>query len=83
MQAGRQSDRVRLCFAEIPRLVPGTQATFCLSEKQGLKFETPAKNIGILGSMRIHIVTHRDLDIGSLGSDTSKLGRLGTEKKVN
>lgn len=32
--------------------------------------------------MRIHIVTHRDLDIGSLGSDISKLGRLGTEKKV-
>lgn len=81
MQVRRQRDRVRLCSAEIPRLVPGTQATFCLSEKKGLEFEMPAKKIGILRSMRVHIVTHRDLDTGSLGSDTSNLGRLGTGKK--
>ena len=83
MQESRQSDRVSLCFAEIPRLVSGTQATFCLSEKQGLKFEMPGKNIGILGSMKVHTGTHRVLDTGSLGSDISKLGRLGTRKKAN
>lgn len=71
MQVRRQSDRVRLCFAESPTLVPGTQATFCLSEKQGMEFEMPAKKIGITGSMRVHIATHRDLDAGNLGSDTS------------
>lgn len=41
------------------------------------------KNIGILGSMKVYIVIYRVLDIGSLGSDISKLGRLGIRKKVN